>query len=178
MITNALLKNFLKKVTLLQFTKSAIEMFKVNNGLLVQVVSENFSEKHYNFRHQSGTKFTVDHVNTQTYGKQCVSYFGPKTWNSIPKEKKNITSLAPFKIKIKNWKPLCLCRISRIYIQRAGFMQFIYVFVLLPECLRAVQCFQCSQCFQCVRNLFVKKFKTAQITSFILLLNFNYHNLF
>ena len=42
MITNALLKNFLKKVTLLQFTKSAIEMFKVNNGLLVQVVSENF----------------------------------------------------------------------------------------------------------------------------------------
>ena len=90
MITNALLKNFLKKVTLLQFTKSAIEMFKVNNGLLVQVVSENFSEKHYNFRHQSGTKFTVDHVNTQTYGKQSVSYFGPKTWNSIPKEKKTL----------------------------------------------------------------------------------------
>ena len=63
-------------------------MFKVNNGLLVQVVCENLAENHYNFRHQSGTKFKVDHVNTQTYGKQSVSYFGPKTWNSIPKEKK------------------------------------------------------------------------------------------
>ena len=43
----------------------------------------------------------------------------------------------------------------------------ICVFVLLPRCLYAFQCFQCLQ------NLFVKKyieFKTALITSFILLL--------
>ena len=64
MITNALLKNFFKEVTLLRFTKSAIEMFKVNNGLLAQVVCENLAENHYNFRHQSGTKFKVDHFNT------------------------------------------------------------------------------------------------------------------
>ena len=33
--------------------KLAIEMFKVNNGLSVQLVSENFHfvENHYNFRH-------------------------------------------------------------------------------------------------------------------------------
>ena len=56
MITNVLLKNFLKEITLLQFTK-------VNNGLSVQLVSENFhfAQNHYNFRHQSGTKFNVDH---------------------------------------------------------------------------------------------------------------------
>ena len=66
--------------------KLAIEMFKVNNGLSVQLVSENFhfAENHYNFRHQPGAKFKVDHVNTETYGKQSVSYFGPKIWNSIP----------------------------------------------------------------------------------------------
>ena len=48
--------------------KLAIEMFKVNNGLLVQLVSENFhfTENHYNFRHQSGTKFKVNHVETET----------------------------------------------------------------------------------------------------------------
>ena len=44
------------------------------------VVCENFifTENHYNFRHQSGTKFKDDHVNTETYGKQSVSSFGPK----------------------------------------------------------------------------------------------------
>ena len=49
----------------------AIEMFKVNNGLSVQLVSANFhfAENHYNFRHQSGTKFKVDHTETETYGK-------------------------------------------------------------------------------------------------------------
>ena len=48
--------------------KLAIEMFKVNNGLSVQLVSENFHfvENHYNFRHQSEKKFKVNHVETQT----------------------------------------------------------------------------------------------------------------
>ena len=54
-------------------------MFKVNNGLSVQLVSDNFHfvENHYNFRHQSGKKFKVDHIETETYGKQSISYFGP-----------------------------------------------------------------------------------------------------
>ena len=57
------------------FQKLAIEMFNVNNGLSVQLFSENFhfAENHYNFRHQSGTKLKVDHVKTETYGKQSVT---------------------------------------------------------------------------------------------------------
>ena len=45
-------------------------MFKVNNGLSILLVSENlnFAENHHRFRHQSGTKFKVDHVKTETYG--------------------------------------------------------------------------------------------------------------
>ena len=60
--------------------KLAIEMFKVNNGLLVKLVSENFhfAENHYNFRRKSGTKFKVDHAKTEIYGMQSVSYLGPK----------------------------------------------------------------------------------------------------
>ena len=36
-------------------------MFKVNNGLSVQLVRENFHfvENHYNFRHQSGKKLRL-----------------------------------------------------------------------------------------------------------------------
>ena len=59
--------------------KLAIGMIKVNNGLSVQLVSDNFHfvENHYNFRHQSGKKFKVDHIEIETYGKQSISYFGP-----------------------------------------------------------------------------------------------------
>ena len=68
--------------------KLAIEMFKVNNGLSVQLVSENFhfAENHYNFRHQSGTKFKFDHIEAKAYGKQSMSYLGPKIWISIRQE--------------------------------------------------------------------------------------------
>ena len=69
--------------------KLAIEMFKVNNGLSVPLVSVNFHfvESHLNFRHESGKKFKVNHAETETYGKQSISYFGPKIWNSIPQER-------------------------------------------------------------------------------------------
>ena len=40
------------------------------------------------------TRVKVDHVKTETYGKQSVSYLGPKIWNSIPQEIKNVTTLA------------------------------------------------------------------------------------
>ena len=52
-------------------------MLKVNNELSLQLVGENFfiEENDYNFRHESKTKFKVDHVNTEKYGKQFVSYF-------------------------------------------------------------------------------------------------------
>ena len=96
----------------------------MNNGLPVQLISENFyfAENHYNFRYQSKTKFKVDHINTETYGKLSVSYFGPKIWNSTPQEIKNVITLAAFKTKIKRWKHICSCRTCRIYIQRVGFI--------------------------------------------------------
>ena len=118
----------------------AIEMLKVNNRLQVQLVSENFhfGENHYNFKHQSGTKFNVDNVKTETYGKQSVSYLGPKIWNSTPQEIKKVITLAALKTKIKRWNPNCSCSICRIYIQRVGFIQFLNVY--LPNRHLLIQC--------------------------------------
>ena len=78
-------------------------MFKVNNGLSVQLVREHFyfAENHCNFRHQSGMNFKVNYVNTEKYGKQSLSYLGSKFWQSIPQGKKNVIALAAFKTKIK-----------------------------------------------------------------------------
>ena len=96
-------------------------MFKKNNGLPVQSVRENFHFviNHYHFKHQSGTKL-VDHVYTKKYGKQSVSYLGPKIWCFITQKLKNVTTLAAFKTKIKRWKLICSFRICRIYMQRVG----------------------------------------------------------
>ena len=38
------------------------------------------------------------------------------------KKLKSVTTLAAFKTKIGHWKPICSCRIYRIYIQRVGFV--------------------------------------------------------
>ena len=92
-------------------------MFRVNNGLSVQLVSENFHfTENYNFKHQSGTEFNVDDAETETYCKQAISHLGPKIWNSIPQEIKNVATVAAFKTKIKHWKPIYSCRICRICI--------------------------------------------------------------
>lgn len=51
--------------------KLAIEMFKVNNELSVQIIGENFhfTENYYSLSHRSKTKLLVDHVKTEIYGK-------------------------------------------------------------------------------------------------------------
>ena len=59
MISIIFLKNFLKEITLLDSQKTlqklATEMFSMNNGLPLKLISEIFH--HYGFRHQSETKF-------------------------------------------------------------------------------------------------------------------------
>ena len=47
-------------------------------------------------KHQSETKFKVDHIFTEKYGKQSVSYLGPKIWNSIPQEKEKVALSGSF----------------------------------------------------------------------------------
>lgn len=80
-----------------------MEMFQVNNEVSAKLVSENFLfvVNHYNFTRQLKRNVKVDHVNTEKFDKQSVSYFRPKIWNSILEEK---IFFAAFKTKIKCWK--------------------------------------------------------------------------
>ena len=63
-------------------------MFKKNNRLSVQLASENFQfvDNHHNFRHQSGKKFRVNHVNTKNHSNQSALYLETKILNSILQE--------------------------------------------------------------------------------------------
>ena len=71
---------------------------------------------------QRKTKFNVDHVSTEKFGEESASYFVHKIWNSIPQEIKFITTLAACRTKFKRWKPICSCRVCRIYIQSVGLI--------------------------------------------------------
>ena len=58
-----------------------------------------------------------------------------------------------------------------VFLLLSGYLCAFQCFQCFQYC-QCFQCFQCFYCFQCVRNLFVKRiknFKTALITSFILL---------
>ena len=60
--------------------------------------------------------FSKRNVKTVRFGLQTMSYMGPKIWDLVPKEMKEVTTLNGFKTKIKIWKlENCPYRLSRIY---------------------------------------------------------------
>ena len=79
-------------------------------------VNQNFP---YNLRKQnilqSGTPSSV------RYGTETISYIDPKIWSLVPETIKSYDSLKSFKQKIKKWKPDCLCRLCKVYLQHVGF---------------------------------------------------------
>ena len=102
----------------------AIEMYKITNGLLPEIMNEIFQireESRYNLRYTS--QFTIPPIQSVCNGRESVSYIGPKIWELIPHAFKQINSLSGFKKAIKEWKPSnCPCRFCKTYISQAGFL--------------------------------------------------------
>ena len=102
----------------------AIEMYKVVNGGSPEIMKEIFrirEENGYNLRHQN--TFTHPIVNSVYNGTETVSFLGPKIWELIPTEIKELVSLNGFKKAIKKWKPVtCSCRLCKTYIDHVGFI--------------------------------------------------------
>ena len=87
----------------LQYLES--EIFKVKNDLKndmeeIFVFHENLT---YNLR--SGDHLTRRNIRTTHYGIEAISNLGAKTWDLLPEETKNDSSLSVFKTKIKKWIP-------------------------------------------------------------------------
>ena len=81
--------------------------------------SENVSA---NTRSRS-TYYNYSNPKTVNYGLETLRSFGPKVWNMVPQEFKNVSSLAVFKNKIKRWIPQhCPCRLCKSYIPQLGYL--------------------------------------------------------
>jgi len=81
------------------------EMFKIKKGISPEIMGDVFKprECRYNLRNMSDFKSHC--VKTVHFGTETVSFLGPKLWNILPNEFKEIDDINAFKTKIKNWVP-------------------------------------------------------------------------
>ena len=58
------------------------------------------------------------------YGIQSLGYLGPKIWNIVPKELRQIDTIEKFKIDIKKWNPKgCPCKLCKTYLYGVGYVK-------------------------------------------------------
>ena len=76
-----------------------------------EIVTEIFSlrpQGQYNLR--SCSDFTLPIVRTVNYGIESIRYLGPKIWESLPANIKEVDTIKRFKSGIKKWRPeSCPC---------------------------------------------------------------------
>ena len=79
------------------------------------------NEHPYNLRHI--LLFNTPSVGIVDHRTESILFLGPKIWNVLTNEPKNIDSLNAFMNRIENWKPdKCCCRICKVCISSVGFI--------------------------------------------------------
>ena len=68
---------------------------------------------------RSWSDFTLPIVRTVNYGIESIRYLGPKIWESIPANIKEVDTVDRFKSGIKKRKPeSCPCRLCKPYLNK------------------------------------------------------------
>ena len=100
----------------------ATEMFKIHRDLSPDILREIFVLKISLYNLRRDNTFERRQVHSVYHGTESLSFLGPKIWDLVPLELKQLESLEVFKLKIKKWIPLeCPCRLCQTYIQQVGF---------------------------------------------------------
>ena len=75
----------------------ATEMFKVYRNISSPIFSEIFHRRDINYNLRINSNFAMPDVRFVFRGSQSISYLGPKVWDILPLELKELTSVAAFK---------------------------------------------------------------------------------
>ena len=102
----------------------AIEIYKIINGLAPEIMKQVLPLKDSN-QYCSRFPFKTQNIRTVRYGSETIYSLGPKIWSAIPDNYKNAATLEEFKIIIKQWKPICPCRLCKTYVAGVGFIDGI-----------------------------------------------------
>ena len=101
----------------------AIEMYKVENDLSTDTLTELFSKNESRYHLRSKADFKIPRVKIKLFGKNALRYLGPVIWNTVPLEIKQVNSLISFKRLIRKWKPVdCPCRLCKHFVADLGFI--------------------------------------------------------
>ena len=101
----------------------ATEMCKILNSLSPEIMKNIFKIKTNYHKTLKALIFSKRNIKTVRYGLQNMSYMGPRMWDLVPKEMKQVTTLNEFKAKIKIWKlESSLYRLSRACLPQIGFI--------------------------------------------------------
>ena len=72
---------------------------------------------------RNANEFLLPRPKTENYGKQSLTYLGPKIWNMLPKKLQKSPSLFNFNCEIKKWIPYdCPCKLCKTYIPNLGYI--------------------------------------------------------
>ena len=86
-------------------------MFKVYRNLSPPIFSEISHRSDINYNLRINSDFAMPNVRSVFHESKSISYLGPKIWDIVPLEMKELTSVVAFKKSIKVWKPKnCLSR--------------------------------------------------------------------
>ena len=101
----------------------ATEMFKGYQSMSPPIFSELFRGRDICYNLRSNSNFAVPNVKSVFHGSESISYLGPKIWDIVPLELKELTSLNAFKKGIKKCQPKnCPCRLCKQYLSNLGFI--------------------------------------------------------
>ena len=101
----------------------ATEMFKVYQSMSPLIFSELFRRRDVCYDLGSNSNFAVPNVKSVFHGSESISFLGPKIWDIVPLELKELTSLNVFKKGINNWQPKnCPCNLCKQYVLNLGFI--------------------------------------------------------
>ena len=95
----------------------ATEMFNIQRGLSPEILRETFVSKTSSYNLRRNYTFEKRQVHSVYHGTESLSILGPKIWDLVSVELKQLESLYSFKLKIRNWVPFeCPCIKCKTYI--------------------------------------------------------------
>ena len=77
-------------------------MFKVYNKIALPLFTEIFKKQHRNYLLRHTLDFSIPPVRSVYNGTESLSFLGPKVWDIVPTELKEVKTLSAFKSGIKN----------------------------------------------------------------------------
>ena len=90
----------------------ATEMLKIHWGLSPDILRQIFVPKIILYILHRDNTFEIRQVHSVYHGTKSLSFLGPKIWDLVPLELKQLESLEVFKLKIKKSIPFeCRCRL-------------------------------------------------------------------